>query len=331
MDEISTLRDSFDPAVPTEAAEQRARAALQARMASAAPRISRRPRLRLPITVGSSVMAAAVVAAFAVASLDRPGNDARPPGVPSISAPAAKAAAPYLRPVSAAQILENAAWSAEQEKWVDPTPQQFMYVETLEMRNQPAEQQKHPNGILLPGKAKYEKFQRWDRIDGQVMASIRNGKLVIEKQGDGGGYWTRLDWSKIDGLTTPQKISAWVANPGPVGMDVDAMAGQYVLPPAVKAAIFRYLAEQPGMKVNPDAVNIDGRPAIGLGRIEEGYLAQELLFDKQTYALVGERLIAIRDHTSHALDGDTKIHKGDVLRQVVYGKMLIVDRPGDTV
>ncbi|NMO53942.1 hypothetical protein HH310_22515 [Actinoplanes sp. TBRC 11911] len=50
----------------------------------------------------------------------------------------------------------------------------------------------------------------------------------------------------------------------------------------VKAALFRDLATEPGMKVNPDAVTIEGRPAIGLGRVVDGYLSEELLFDKRT-------------------------------------------------
>jgi hypothetical protein len=106
--------------------------------------------------------------------------------------------------------------------------------------------------------------------------------------------------------------------------------GQYVLPPKVQAAIFRHLAQEPGMTINPDALNIDGRPAIGLGRILEGYLSQELLFDKQTYAFIGERLVAIQDHVTHGNDGDAVSHKSDVDRQAIYSKMIIVDRPGDT-
>jgi len=323
-DEISILGDTFEPAAPSLAAEQRARTSLQNRIDGTAPR--RRRGLRLPIAVGMAT-AAAVVAAFAINGTDRTA-----PGAPSPQSvsPTKVAAVPYLRPVSAAQVLENAAWTAEQQKWTDPTPQQFMYVETLEMRNQRAYEQKHPNGALLPGKAQYRKIQVWDRVDGQVQASRQNGKLVTKKQGEDREYWIRLSWPTIAALTTPGKVRAWVANPGPVGVDPDALAGQYVLPPAVKAAVYRYLAGQPGMKVNPAAVNIDGRPAIGLGRVVDGYLAQELLFDKQTYALVGERLIAIAGHTTHADDGTVVTHKGDLFRQVIYSKLIIVDHPGDT-
>lgn len=323
MDEIGVLKETFEPGVPSDLAEKRARAALQARMSPAPAPAARRRRLPPRIAIGSAVMAAAVVAAFAVADLDRAGTAPAPvPGRPA-------APAPYLRPVNAAQILENAAESAEQEKWTDPTPQQFMYVETRVLLNQPAYQDKHPNGALLPGKAQYRTVERWQRIDGQVLATEKNGKLDVQTQGVNNANWTVVDWSTIVGLTTPEKVAAWVANPGRVGMDPARLAGQYVLPPDVKAAVFRYLARQPGMKVNLNAVNLDGHPAIGLGRVEEGYLSQQLLFDKQTYALIGDREVAVADHISRGDDGTTAIHQGDLFRQALYTRLVIVDHPGD--
>nr|BFE74209.1 hypothetical protein GCM10020092_075100 [Actinoplanes digitatis] len=98
----------------------------------------------------------------------------------------------------------------------------------------------------------------------------------------------------------------------------------------MQAAVFRYLAREPGMKVNLSAVNIDGRPAIGMGRILEGYLSQELLFDKETYRLIGERLIAVSGKVRTADDGTVVTREGDLLRQVIYQRMTIVDRLGDT-
>ncbi|WP_433363575.1 hypothetical protein ACQPZX_32390 [Actinoplanes sp. CA-142083] len=324
MDEISILKETFGPdAAPSPEAEQRAREALRDRMA---PRPKAAWRLRIPIVVGLAT-SAAVVAAVAIANLGGAGP-AVPVTTPERPQEQTQAAAkvPYLRPVNAAQVLENAAWTVEQEQWTDPAPTQFMYVETLEMRNPPAYEQKAPNGALLPGKAKYRKIQKWDRIDGQVQATMRNGKLETLRQGQDGTYFAFVPWSQIIKLTSPEAIAAYLEHPeGGVMAVPDALAGQYVLPPEVKAAIFRYLAQQPGMTVNPDAVNLDGHPAIGLGRVMEGYLSQELLFDKQTYTLIGERLIAVKDESGR---GDGR--KGDLYRQVIYRKMAIVDRPGDT-
>ena len=323
MDEISILRETFGPdPEPSPATEQRALNALRDRMA---PRTRAPWRLRVPMGVGVA-MAAAVVAAVAISNADGgrrvtpPISEQRPDHTQAV------ATVPHLRPVNAAQVLENAAWTVEQEKWTDPAPTDFMYVETQEMRNPPAYEQKAPNGALLPGKAEYRKVQSWNRIDGQVQASMRNGKLDVRRQGQDDTYFAFLPWSQIVKLTTPEAVASYLERPeGGVMAAPDALAGQYVLPPEVKAAIFRYLARQPGMKVNPDAVNLDGHPAIGLGRVTEGYLSQELLFDKQTYTLIGERLIAVEDERG-AGDG----RKGDLYRQVIYRKAAIVDRPGET-
>jgi hypothetical protein len=332
MDEISILRETFEPdAAPSDDAQQRARLALQSRIDAAGidarPTVLKRRRAWFPIAVGMTA-AAAIAATFTITNLDRTTPAA--PGVQQESGPAA-AALPYLRPVSAAQYLENAAWTVEQEKWVDPRPDQFMYVETLSLLNEKSYLNAHPNGAIVPGKASYQVKQSWMRVDGQVRAYLENGKLQVKKQGDDRGYWAQVPYSVIATLTTPKKISTWLNDPTqPVTVDPAAMAGQFALPPDVRAAIYRYLAQQPGMKVNPKAVTIDGHPAIGMGRVLEGYLSEELLFDKDTYALIGDRYIAVADHVNRGDDGTSYTHKGDVFRQTVYRKLIIVAKPGDT-
>lgn len=323
MDEISILRETFGPdPEPSPAAEQRARNALRGRMA---PRTRFSWRLRVPIVVGFAT-AVAVVAAVAIGNAGGGPRTTPPVSQQQLDRTQAAGTVPYMRPVNAVQVLQNAAWTAEQEKWTDPAPTQFMYVETHKMANPPAYVEKAPNGPLLPGKARYIKTQWWNRIDGQVQASMRNGKLDVQRQGEGGGRFAFIPWPQVVKLTTPEAIAAFLKHPeGSAVAAPDALAGLYVLPPEVKAAIFRYLAQQPGMRVNPDAVNLDGRPAIGLGRVQEGYLSQELLFDKQTYTLIGERLIAVDDEP-----GAGGGRKGDLYRQVIYRKTAIVDRPGET-
>ncbi|GAA0566594.1 hypothetical protein GCM10010172_58040 [Paractinoplanes ferrugineus] len=326
MDEISVLRETFEPgAAPSAEAEQRARLALRNRMAAPAP-ARRRVSWRLSIPV--AVTAAAAVTAIAIGTAGGPARVGSP-GPAQSAGPVP--APPYLKPVSAAQVLENAAWTAEQETWVDPRPTQFMYVETLEMLNPPEIQRKKPNGAMIPGKAQYRKIQQWERIDGQVRGEIRDGRLQVRTQGQNKSYWAFVPWSQIVELTSPEKVAYYLEHPeGGVLAMPEALAGQYVLPPDVKAALFRYLAERPGMRVNPDAVNLDGRAAIGLGRTVEGYLSEELLFDKQTYTLIGDRLVAVADHVSRSDDGTSYTTRGDLFRQVIYQDMMIVDKPGET-
>ncbi|GAA4253721.1 hypothetical protein [Dactylosporangium darangshiense] len=332
MDETDALRKAFGAAeVPSQAAENRARAALQQRISSKEQRVStkgRHRRTRFAITAGVAVAAAAAVVAAVVVTRDDDHAPA-PKAAPATSSPATSVL-PYARPASAAEYLENAAWTAERKPWTDPRPDQFMYIETLELRNKPSYENQHPNDPIRPDLAEKRKVQQWDSVDGQSMARFDNGKLVVTKRGEGNQFWDRIAWSTITSMTSPDKVPDGVPGPGSMGIMLDAFIGQYVVPPNVQAAIFRHLAQSPGMTMNPDAVNIDGRPAVGLGRIIEGYLSQELLFDKQTYQFIGERLVAIKDHVTHGDDGDAVSHKGDVYRQVIYSKMIIVDRPGDT-
>ena len=332
MDVDGVLREAFGAdEVPSQAAENRARATLYQRMSSKEQPVTskgRRRRTRFAITAGVAAAAAAVVVA-AVVVTGGDGHAPAPKAAPAASSPA-KSVLPFARPANAAEYLENAAWTAERKPWTDPRPDQFMYIETLELRNKPAYENQHPNDPIKPDLAENRKVQQWYSVDGQTRASYQNGQLVVTKRGDGGESWDRIAWSTITSMTSPDKVPDAVPGPGSMSVNLDAFIGQYVVPPNVQAAIFRHLAQEPGMTINPDAVNIDGRPAVGLGRIIEGYLSQELLFDKQTYQFIGERLVAIKDHVTHSDDGDHVSHKGDVYRQAIYSKMIIVDRPGGT-
>ncbi|GGM67864.1 hypothetical protein GCM10007977_082100 [Dactylosporangium sucinum] len=309
------LREAFGPdATPPDAARDRARVALLDRMAPAAPRRrSRRWVLRAGLT--GAVAAAAVVAGVAVENLGSPDG-----GGPL----------PFPRPANAAEVLENAAWAAGRKPWRNPRPDQFMYKETQELRNPPEIERDDPNGHLRLDVARNVVRREWHRVDAQIWARTENGRLVIERQGDG-AYWSRLDYAELARLTTADKWLAWDRTPRNYGVDLPRIPGQYVLPPAVEAALFRALARRDGVRLNPDAVNIDGRPAIGLGQVLEGYLAEELLFDRETYALIGERLVAVADHTNIDEHGNPDVTRnGELHVQRIYTASAIVDHPGDT-
>ena len=329
MDVIDVLRDAFGAdEVPSRAAEDRARAALAGRMSTR----GWRRRARFTFRAGIAVTAAAAIAVAAVVVTTKDDNH-KPAPVPEAAptrSPAPRNVLPYTLPLNAAEFLENAAWTAERKPWTDPRPEQLMYIQSLELRNKPAYENEHPNDPIQAGLSENRKVEYWYSVDGQTMAHYRNGQLEVLKRANGDGVPERIAWSTITAMTSPDKVPDDVPGPGSMGINLDAFIGQYVVPPNVQAAIFRHLAQMPGMTLNPDSVNIDGRPAVGLGRIVEGYLSQELLFDKQTYQLIGERLVAIKDHVTHGEDGDVFRHKGDVFRQILYAKMIIVDQPGET-
>jgi len=239
------------------------------------------------------------------------------------------AALPFANPANAAELLENAAQVAAKKPWATPRRHQFMYKESRELHNSKELEDTAPNGPLVPGKTRIVVKQDWMRIDGQVWGRMSNGKLVVEHQG-ASTTWAHIPYDDLAKLTAPEVVLAWEKAPKKVGANLDAVLSQYVLPPTVEAAFYRAIARSEGARLNPDTLNIDGRPAAGLTLTTEGYRSHELLFDKETYTLIGERLVAIADHTTVALDGTTYVHKGDVFRQAVYTASIIVNNAGDT-
>jgi hypothetical protein len=337
MDDLKILRGAFGPdELAPIAAWERSRAALLDRVRAAEATVvpdRRRRGRRWRVWVGLTAAAAAVgvVGVVAVENLGTVNEpDAINRGVDQPGGGNALAdALPFARPASAAEVLENAAWTASRKPWVDPRPDQFMYKEARVLVNSKALTDQAPNGPLVPGQTRVVLAQEWQRVDAQVWGRMEDGKLVVEHQGSG-TRWTQFPYSDLARLTTPEAVLAWDKAPKTFGMRFDALLSQYVLPPAVEAAFFRAIAQGDNVRLNPDAVNIDGRPAVGLIITAEGYRSQELLFDKQTYALIGERVVAIADHTNEALDRTTHIRKGDLFRQAVYTKSIIVDNLGET-
>jgi hypothetical protein len=326
MDEMTILREAFGPdEVPPVAAQQRARAALLQRTSPVERVPVRAVRRRWPLRVGltAAVAAAAVIGVVAVENVntvETPHGESRP----------VVAALPYARPADAKEFLENAAWTAARKPWTPPRPDQFMYKESLRRMNNKAILDRSPNGPLVPGKTSLVKQQAWTRIDDEVVARYEGKKLIVNHKSRK-YMWMNVPYRDLAALDTPEKVLAWEKKPGKaVDMDLDAVLGYYVLPPAVEAAIFRAIAQRKGARLNPDTVNLDGRPAVGLRLSIEGYLSEELLFDKQTYALIGERLVATANHKNVALDGTSYTRKGDVFRQVIYTASRIVDEPGRT-
>jgi len=319
-DELTVLHDAFGPD-PEPPAEARARARSELLALETARPPAGRWVLRVGLTV--AVAAAAAIGVVVVENLGTVDDQGRSHPI------VAGFALPFPQPASAAEVLENAAWAAGQQQWHGPRPDQFMYNESRRIRNDRDIEAEHPNDPLVPGRTRVVLEQVWKRVDGKVMARTEAGRIVTYEQG-GRMVWGQVPYADLAGLTTPEKVRAWDQADKSLGINLDALLGQYVLPPAVQAAVFRTIAQWDGVRLDPDAINLDGRPAIGLGRIQEGYLSQQLLFDKETYALIGERMVAIADHTNVGDDGTSYTKKGDVYRQVIYTKAVIVDKVGDT-
>jgi hypothetical protein len=340
MDDLKILRDDWGaPDSPEHTARTRAREALLARAAETgvaagtaiAPKKARR-RLRLPrmgvrlVAIGA--LAAAIAAGVTVVqSSGGTDRDGRPrsvlPGVP---------AGPVA---NAAEALDRAAAAAEARPFTAPRPDQWTYVE-----NRNTSPSKGPGGLATGGALKTRLQSQWRRADGKRSAWIVKGRL--HTQDEPGPLTPPSDYATLAALPSdPDALLRWAYEEmGGLGGDTEegrrsmaftmfnTILRDSVLPPKVEAAIYRAMKTIPGVTLADDAVDVAGRPAMSVGRVQEGWLRSEVLLDRQTYGYLGERSIAIKDHTSKGLDGRFHVKRGTVQIYVARVAAGIVDEHG---
>ncbi|WP_433228483.1 CU044_5270 family protein [Actinomadura formosensis] len=61
-------------------------------------------------------------------------------------------------------------------------------------------------------------------------------------------------------------------------------------PPRVRAALYRAIAEIPGVRLRTDAVDAAGRPGVAITRTQDG-VRDELIFDRTTHRFLGTRTV----------------------------------------
>ncbi|GAA3981322.1 hypothetical protein GCM10023085_74580 [Actinomadura viridis] len=338
MNDLDILRAAWaDTDPPADGARAAARAALLAR-AGAAPGASTaeppaarrrsfrpfrlpRPALRF-VAVGT--LAAAIAAGVTIAQTSGgTDQDGRPrpvlPGLP---------AGPVA---NAAEALERAAVTAERRAFTPPRPDQWIYLESRRRTSVKA------GGVATGGPYKTRVVREWKRADGAKTASVRGGRLEIL---DAMRTTPPQDYPSLAGLPTdPDALLAWIYREmGGLGSTPEgryetaytmlgAILRDNVLPPKVEAALYRAIKKIPGVTL-VRKVDGAGRPAIGLGRVAEGWLHAELLLDPQTFAYLGERSVAVKDHTVSGLDVKATVKKGTVQLMQTRQAAGIVDRPG---
>ncbi|MEU5881445.1 CU044_5270 family protein [Spirillospora sp. NPDC047279] len=325
-DDITEVRRLLAPANPsprgalTGAAHDAAGRAAFARVTAAppAPAASRAarfsPRRRL---VAAGGLAVAVTAAVAVApNLGGTDGDGRPRSVV---------------PAGDAQVVLAGAASAVQSRpFTEPRPNQWIYDETRYRRTgNPLKGQ-----VVTPSSPYTTVTDRsWTRADGIRVASFERGKLVISPTGGG---MPPIDYASVSRLPRdPDALLAWARRSrSPIPGDADAIAFRLlsallqhnaVLPPEQEKAIYQAMAKVTAITLDRSAVDAAGRPALSVGRVVEGYLRQEVLLDRATYAYRGHRTTVIKDHTMPDAGAFTK---GTIESQSVRLAAGIVDVPG---
>ncbi|MEV0147926.1 MULTISPECIES: CU044_5270 family protein [unclassified Nonomuraea] len=326
MNDMETLREAWGrPEPPSSAARSAARAALLARAAGPRPR----PRPRWAARA-LAVAASAVVIATGVTVIQAVGS-----GEPTLPA------------ANAQVVLTRIAATVQKKDFTPPRDDQWVYSEA---RIQSSYKEGIKAGQFTPRTpltSWVDEF--WIRADGKRVASKVDGKLVTS---DPGGRTLENTYAMVAALPTdPDELLARFRKvPAMKGGDQDqwiferfgVTLSQNIVPPAQEAAIFQAMAELPGVTVNESAVDVEGRAALSVSRVADGWRNVEILLDPQTYAYRGRRESAVTDHEERIEQVSFKngtavpkssrvewtIEKGTLWRTVTRTAVGVVDQAG---
>ncbi|SBT49804.1 CU044_5270 family protein [Micromonospora narathiwatensis] len=335
-DDIIALRESWSEVEPPSLeAQNRARAALLDRIAEREATVPNRseqvtPRgWRLPgwawrsgfATLGAAALVAGVVA---VGGLNQsiPPTRTQPTQQPR-----------NVQGGSIAPIFELAAMHAENESFTPPRAGQWTYVELKIVR--PGKIAEHK------GQARSETSQSWVRADGRQQAWMSDGKLEItEEAPEARQSMPPQDYAAVAALPTdPQALLDWLRAHVPSSRGdkaqrdvesygaLESMLRDNVLSPRVKATALRALALIPGVTQSTEPVDFNGRPAIAVGMVQDGWRREDILFDPTTHEYLGGRTLVVKDQT---LPEGISLTKGDVEVELIRITGKIVDAPGQT-
>ena len=295
-----------------------------------------RPVPRRRLVLATSALAASLLAASAVATggfgigRDQAGHSAAPPAGTSTKA--------VDSPV--ALTFELAAAYAAATPFTPPRPDQWIYVE---------------NRYLSPSALAADKGQQpdvttrvWTKADGTQVAGTNPETGALET-------WTqRTDYPELAQLPTdpdvllsllraelmatpsdpraPRAIIATTPDEwdGLLFLRIARILDANLLPPTVTAALWRAAALVPGVTLSPETIDAGGRPAIAVGRIQDGWRFEQLLLDPDTHEFVGYRSVAVKDHTYTTPNGPVTEKAGDVQFVTTRLAARIVDAAGQT-
>lgn len=284
------------------------------RLAEPAPGPAPRARWLRPAVlapVATAALVAVLVAGLAVVNLGGDGPPADPPT--TIGA-------------HAGGLLERAAEAAAENDLFEHTREdQVVYT-----RNRVAW---YVGTERFPGLEPFREQESWQQLDGT------GGTVDYGGEEDGGpdrpafgedGYidpWRarHVSYTVLATLPTdPDEMLAWLreraAEPGvtPGAEDLDhtvflivsELSMEMLLPPDVGAALYRAAAQLPGVFVVPDAEDAAGRIGDAVAHIDKQGVRDELIFDPETFAVLGERRTVVAD-------GELRKHTAQLERSVL--------------
>ncbi|MGN9838399.1 CU044_5270 family protein [Nonomuraea sp. H19] len=281
MKDVETLREAWDrPEPPSPAAQSAARAALLARAAGRRPK----PRwLGRRLTVAASVAASVVVIATSATLVQTVGRTEP------------------THPAASAQAMPPTMVATVQKDFPPPRDDQWIYTELRIQGHNYKGRKVEQLTPQTPLKSMVHEF--WARADGKRVAYKVNGKLMTSNPGERSPENTYAILVALP--TDPDKLLArfrkiysmrgadqddWIFERFAVTLQAN------IVPPALEAAIFQAMTKIPSVKVNESAVDVEGRPALSVSRVVDGWRNFEILLDPATYAFRGRRETAAVDH-----------------------------------
>lgn len=301
MNELNMIRALLDEAPPSAEVIAEGRS----RIAAGTTR-RRRPRARWGLA-GAGLTAAALAVVVIVAVTD---------GVPGtrLAGPVARPAAPTARPAgprtreasfgpatTVSGVLRNAALAALQLPGGAPLPDQFVYTKLFVSQT--------PNGSGAGVQ------QTWASADGTrlglqddggphdsgALPACRDGFWIMKAVGQPAEH-TKLRCTAAENAAyrpaMPTSLGAlrgylhklfglWPGDSGGLMTNIETMMTTGYLVPAQRAALYRLLAQTPGLTVVPHATNIRGQAGVGIrsGVYKGGIYT--IIFSRSTYAPLG--------------------------------------------
>lgn len=246
------------------------------------------------------------------------------PGGPSAASAAAQP------PISDAElaggapvVLRRIAAVTQTSPITVPRPDQFVYtklVGTGTPKGGPADS---------PGPPQPVSSEVWiAQADGtDSLAVYGDGTRVPishESEGDPGTDVETATYADLTRIPTdPAGLRAYLDEqfPGQPLQGAELLLQGNLVPPSLASAIFRVLADEPGLTVDSAVSDAAGRPGVGVGQTDGDGVLHELLFDRDRLNLIGTRQVRTRGTAANAPE--------QVIGSVAFVEQAIVDDAGE--
>ncbi|MEU5865573.1 CU044_5270 family protein [Nonomuraea sp. NPDC047529] len=243
---------------------------------------------------------------------------------------------PRVTPVASVRELgERAAQAAYDDRGQTPDPGQWLYIKELQAPQS-------ANGGYGVDLSRREVREEWNSVDGLQTASLfPNGKLLIQGNHPGLSADELARQPVIpEGLLAKirQKLAdmhmTWTGPDSPPSMDerlfqaIYQIMGTQALPPEVRAALFRGLTTIPGVTVNQDAVDADGRHGVAFS-YTGGWTRYDLILDPVDFRFLGTYGVTVQDRMTDYTDGPNyEVKAGTPLTLTALLETKVVNGPG---